>query len=332
MRAALSAVVLTLCLLAAVAASGQDIAGSYNVLLKGNNYSFDANSPVQAIGGLTTMKISQKGTELFIEISPCGEMPALQLRGQAGGDCFVAVGCNTEPGMAWGRLHLDKGAITGSLVYPWEKDGGDKPKPDDGGKPPPKILLGVAEFGFLALRETPGGASPFKSEDVDKPKPPPNLEGVGPSMDLTGRYGADVVGSLYNAATGQVKNLKGVVSFTLAQKGEAVALSVPGVKGTIRELELPCQAGGNLIMGLRWDPKTPFTSVLFYGLIVPAMKGISGVLVGPAVWDDTDIVHQPAGPLNYLLDDRFGAVKYGAGGDDGTRPPPPPPPHVEFGG
>ena len=321
-RAALCVVVLTLCVLTAFAAKTPSIAGGYNVLLRGENFSFDPNMPSQPIGGLTTLKIAQAGSLILIDIAPCGEMPALQLRGQVGGDVFVSVGNGSHPIIMRGHLLLDKGALTGNLLYPWAADGGEKPKP------PPKFL-GVAELAFVAVRDT-GAGSPFKSEDIDKPKPPPALGDIAPSMDLIGKYRATAIFRLFSALKGQEDDSKGEMSFSIGQRGAGYAVSFAGIPGMLRTLTITCQAGGSLIIGARWDPKDQFSDALFYGRVQPD-GGMLGVLAGPAVWDDTDIVHQPGGPISWLLCDRFGALKFVGGGEDGTRAPnPPPPPSIEF--
>jgi hypothetical protein len=109
----------------AVPAQAQNIAGSYDVQVRGTTVYTDRSPVQESISDETTMEITQDGDRITIEFgSFAGAMSRTRFEGTVGNDRFTAIWWTSsredEANVIWGRV--SNGQLRGRLLYPRAAD------------------------------------------------------------------------------------------------------------------------------------------------------------------------------------------------------------------
>ena len=105
----------------AVPVLAQNIAGEYQVRVKGENVLLDRSPASQSISDTTTLKVSQSGDRVTMEFGSFGSASAATIfKGKVGNQRFAAVwwyqGSDHETKVLWGSVSGD--TLKGRMIYP----------------------------------------------------------------------------------------------------------------------------------------------------------------------------------------------------------------------
>ncbi len=136
----------------------QNIAGDYQVTVKGTNCYLDITPAERRISDRTTMKITQAAEKITVTFGTfASAMATTAFKGKVGNHLMCAVwwyqGSPDETKVLWGEVSRDGRTITGKLIYPRVA------YRDEGPPGTPRFVPGWVEVNFTA-KKTGGVAKP----------------------------------------------------------------------------------------------------------------------------------------------------------------------------